>query len=217
MKMSDTVKTILNIAVMGSASLVFFLSSSASHAAMLPGSEPTEWPANPAKHIVSIKRAAKDDNEKKAIATAENLMPSKDDVLAASRKDQPDAAWMERQWWHRVQLGVKIPFAITTDAVTYYTDLVSGFGKQTLKRYIEPSSQFTYEASVSGHAVFEIDGKPFQNVTVVTLSLKFSQNFATTQTEGMSFEKKRTVVLDNTGKVLHVSGDGPTEVPILAI
>ena len=52
---------------------------------------------------------------------------------------------------------------------------------------------------------------------MVTLKLTFDQNFAATQTEGMHFEKKRVVVLDGKGKVLHISGDGPTEVPILAI
>jgi hypothetical protein len=33
----------------------------------------------------------------------------------------------------------------------------------------------------------------------------------------MHFEKVRVVVLDAEGKVLYISGDGPTEVPIFAI
>ena len=33
----------------------------------------------------------------------------------------------------------------------------------------------------------------------------------------MQFEKERVVILDAKGKVLHISGDGPTEVPVLAI
>lgn len=33
----------------------------------------------------------------------------------------------------------------------------------------------------------------------------------------MSFQKERVVILDAKGKVLHISGDGPTEVAILAI
>jgi hypothetical protein len=67
------------------------------------------------------------------------------------------------------------------------------------------------------HKEFTLDGKSFKNVHVVTLKLTFSQNFAATGTEGMHFEKKRIVVLDNDGKVLQVFGDGSTEVPILAI
>jgi hypothetical protein len=33
----------------------------------------------------------------------------------------------------------------------------------------------------------------------------------------MHFQKDRVVILDAGGRVLHISGDGPTEVPILAI
>ena len=74
-----------------------------------------------------------------------------------------------------------------------------------------------YHASVRFHEDFMLDDKGFKGVHVVTLKLDFAQNFAATQTEGMSFQKKRVVVLDGAGKVLHVSGDGPTEVPVLAI
>jgi hypothetical protein len=51
---------------------------------------------------------------------------------------------------------------------------------------------------------------------VVTLILIFEQDYAATSTDAMHFEKERVVVLDAGGKVLHISGDGPTEVPILA-
>ena len=67
------------------------------------------------------------------------------------------------------------------------------------------------------HETFEVDGKTFTNVSVVTLSITFSENFVTTQTEGMEFAKKRVVIFDAAGKVLHTSGDGETEVPIMAI
>jgi hypothetical protein len=33
----------------------------------------------------------------------------------------------------------------------------------------------------------------------------------------MQFEKERVVILDANAKVLHISGDGPTEVPVMAI
>lgn len=49
------------------------------------------------------------------------------------------------------------------------------------------------------------------------MKLTFDQNFAATTTEGMHFEKERLVVLDATGRVLHIAGDGPTETAILAM
>ncbi len=64
---------------------------------------------------------------------------------------------------------------------------------------------------------YKSEGMTFKDVHVVTLKLTFEQNFAATQTEGMQFQKSRIVILDDKGKVLHVTGDGPTEVPVLAI
>jgi hypothetical protein len=84
-------------------------------------------------------------------------------------------------------------------------------------RYIEPSTRLDYHAGVKFHQMFKVDDKTFNDVHVVTLTLTFAQDFAATQTERMRFEKKRMVVLDAAGKVLHISGDGTTEVPIMAI
>ena len=112
----------------------------------------------------------------------------------------------------RIQLG-----AITADAVAYYTDLVGRYGKQAFKRYTEPSSRLDYHAGAQFHKEFKLGDKTFSNVHVVTLKLTFDQNFAATGTEGMHFQKDRVVILDAGGRVLHISGDGPTEVPILAI
>lgn len=214
--MNHPMQTLFNPVLFASSGLMLLLSMPV-HAAMMPGAKPKEWPANPQKHVVSINRVAKDDAGKKAIGIAENLMPAKDDVLAAARMKNPDATCVDRQWWHEESLGIKIPYAITSEAITYYSDLVTGFGKQALQRYVEPNSSLSYEATVQQSEAFEIDGKAFKNVTVVKLSLRFSENFTTTQTEGMSFEKQRTVVLDQDGKVLHVSGDGPAKAMILAI
>jgi len=82
---------------------------------------------------------------------------------------------------------------------------------------VEPSSRIEYQASVKSHAEFTHDGKSFRDVRVVTLKLSFTQNFCATGTEGMSFTKERVVVLDAKGTVVHITGDGPTETPILAI
>lgn len=198
-------------------------------AAVLEGSQPKEWPANPAKHQVVISRTAADAKQTAMIAAAEAAQPSKEILRqAAEASDRNDAPGLvkpqeakvpagDKVWWYKEELGIRIPCAITAEAVAYYSDLVGKYGKQNLKRYMEPSSRLDYAAGVKFHQEFKLGDKTFKDVHVVTLKLTFSQNFAATTTEGMRFEKERVVVLDAAGKVLLVTGDGPTEVPILAI
>ena len=193
------------------------VSASFGWSAIEAGSEPKEWPANPAKHVVSIKRISSDETGAKLIAAAEGLMHDGIEPEPKGEGEPRPGAPPKGQWWEKEELGIKIPFAITSDAVTYYSNLIATYGKQAAKRYSEPNSSFVYEAKVEKHPAFEIEGKSFKDVSVVTLRIQFRQNFAASVTEGLSFEKTRTVVFDRDGKVVHVSGDGPTEVAILAI
>lgn len=186
-------------------------------AAVLAGEEPKEWPANPARHVVKVDREFQTEADSALIIAAENLAPSEKELLATAQKQDQAAKTVAKQWWYQEALGVKIPFAVTTDAVSYYTELVNGFGTQKLKRYSPPASRFHYAAKVTKHESYESDGKTFANVSVVTLTMSFSEHFVTTMTEGMDFTKTRVVVFDAAGKVLHTSGDGETEVPIMAI
>ena len=149
------------------------------------------------------------------IARAEGLQPDRAELVKAAG-DVP----LPREgkvWWCREQFGIRIPYAVTGDAVTYYSGLVTGYGKMRMKRYAEPSSALKYTAAVKRHERFEVDGKNWQNVDVVTLKLEFRQAFCASGTEAFGFTKERTVVFDAQGKVLHVSGDGVTDVPVMAI
>lgn len=198
--------------------LLFMLSinfSSPAAAAMLEGSKPKDWAAAPEKHVVSVRREAADEKQSAMIAAAE-AAPVPADVLrrAAGESEIPVG---EKVWWYKEELGIRIPCGITADAVTYYSDLVGKYGKQALNRFMQPTSRFDYHAAVAFHKQFEHEGKAFKDVHVVTMKLTFSQNFVATQTEGMRFQKERVVILDAAGKVLHIAGDGPTEVPIMAI
>ena len=181
----------------------------------MPNSKPKQWPANPAKHVVKIVREAADDQQKSLIPKAEAALPSLEALKkAAGETGIPKG---ENVWWYKESLGIRIPFAVIGDAVTYYSDLVTAYGKQAFNRYAEPSSSLSYQAGVKFHKEFKLGEKSFSGVNVVTLKLTFSQNFSATQTEGMQIQKERVVVLDASGKVLQISGDGETEVPIMAI
>ncbi len=176
---------------------------------------PKEWPANTNKHTVTIVRSASEEAGRALIARAEGLQPDRAELVKAAG-DVP----LPREgkvWWCREQFGIRIPYAVTGDAVTYYTGLVVGYGKARMKRYAEPSSALKYTAAVKRQDRFELDGKTWQNVDVVTLKLEFRQSFCASGTEAFGFTKERTVVFDAQGKVLHVSGDGVTDVPVMAI
>ena len=160
------------------------------------------------------------------------LQPAKGDHARAFWHTQRWSTWLhtkkdkaveaplpagDKVWWYKEQLGIRIPFAITADTVAYYSELAGKYGKQALNRYMQPSSRLDYHAGVKFHKEYKLDDKTFNDVHVVTLKLILSQNFVATQIAGMQFEKERVVILDAKGKVLHISGDGPTEVPVLEI
>jgi len=186
-------------------------------AAPLAGARPTEWPASAERHTTSIQRAAANDAEKKLIAAAEKSPPNAAALLEAIRKEDDKTQPLAGQWWNKEVCGIRIPFAITADAVDYYTQLVNGYAQKKLVRYAQPSSAFAYQTKAAQHDRYELDGKSFENITVVTLAMSFQQSFAATVAEGFSFEKKREVVFDKDGKIIHVSGDGDIEVPVFAM
>ena len=195
--------------------LCFAPLQSVATAAVEAGSMPKEWPANPAKHQIVIRREAADAKETAMIAAAEAAQASKEALSKAAGDAAVPAG--NKVWWYEEKLGIRIPCAITSDAIAYYSDLVGSYGKQALKRFMDPSSSLDYHAGVKFHNELKLDDTDFRDVHVVTLKLTFSENFAASTTEAMRFQKERVVVLDANGKVLHISGDGPTEVPILAI
>jgi hypothetical protein len=188
------------------------------HAAMLPGANTKEWPASAEHHQVHIQRKAADDREKQLIAAAEKCVP---DAAALAKSVGKDTAGIAQPksgpWWNKEVLGIRIPFAITADAIGYYSKLVTQYGQQKLVRFAQPNSDFSYHAKVTKHPAYEHHGKSLQDVIVVTMTMKFRQNFVATVTEAFEFEKSRTVVFDKDGNILGVQGDGDVEVPVMAM
>ena len=192
-----------------------------SQAAMVPGAEPKEWPANPARHQVKIERIAKTAAEKQLIATAESAVPAKEGIARLfaedpATKDKPLPA-DKNLWWFAETIGIKLPYAITGAAVDYYKGLVEGWGKAKFTRFIEPNSMLSYTATVKFEETFKQGDKVFEKVNVVTMNLEFGADFTAEGTMALHFTKTRQVVLSASGKVLAVFGDGKTEAPLMAI
>lgn len=177
----------------------------------LPGSSLREWPANPARHEITIRRIAANDVEKKMIAAAEAACPDQAALLKTARWTRPPVG--TGLWWNKEVHGIRIPFAISGAAVDYYAGLVNGYRRREFRGFSEPGSRFVYEASVmrrqepEGHAP----------VFVVKMRIFFLESFAASPTEQIRFQKEREVILDQSGKVLQIAGDGDTEVPVAAL
>ena len=179
--------------------LAWILSLGCPMADVVPGSVPKDWPANPQRHVVTLKRMPEDEVALKRITIAEN------------------SASGTNAWASGTQLGIRLPFALTRPAIEYYEGLSRGYQKRSWKTYIEPRSLVDYSAVVSRHDAFERDGKTFRDVDVVEMKLTFHAEFTQEGTQGVHFTKTRTVVLDRKGTVIAVFGDGPTEAPVFAI
>ena len=190
---------------------------------------PKVWPVDATKHVVVIKRDATDAKQTAMITAAESAQADKEvlrkAVEARNPNDPVDPAQAkqakvpegDKVWWYQEQLGIRIPCAVTGDAIRYYADLVTKNATKQFKSYAMPSSRLDYHAIAQFHKEFKVNDKTFANVNVVTLVLIFSANFTAEATSGMQFEKIRIVILDAANKVLHISGDGPTEVPIMML
>lgn len=165
----------------------------------LPGSLIKDWAANPMRHTVSISLQPADAGALDKIKTAQEARPG------------------TNSWSTGAKLGIKLPYALTKDALTHYTGLVEAYQKRSWKSVIEPSSSAKFSAAVSFHNEFKMDGRSFREVDVVQLKLTFQANFTVEATQGLHFNKTRTVVLDREGRVIAIFGDGPTEGSVLAI
>lgn len=164
-------------------------------------------------HKITIARQYESEEEARLIQMAESVYPNREDVLAVEGhfvKEKSIPAG-EELWWYDAFDGVRIPYAITGDAVCYYRDLTLAFRKGDFTgsngiRMLK--SELHYTAAVARHEHYESDGREFQGVSVVTMKLSWSQYCGNVC--AMGFQKERVVVFDAAGKIIAVLLDGAT-------
>ena len=183
-------------------------------AARTPAVAPGPRPPQPGQHVVSIQRTVRTDNDLRMIRIAESAYPPRSDVVRTAEADSPRSRSLpddEKLWWYDEGDGVRIPFAITAEAVEWYRKLVESYRTKVWpKTDLGPFSSFNYLASASFKKVYTRDGRSFGSVYVVEMNLSFGVTWGSTAAVG--FHKDRTVVLDRSGKVLAIFGDGKTSV-----
>ena len=162
-------------------------------------------------HIIEVQRTIRAENDMRMITIAESTYPPRTEVLEAVKTAHfklDEVPQENKLWWYSEFDNVRIPYAITGEAIDYYVKLVQGYRRREWKSDIEPSSKFSYSASVEFKNSYEKDEKKFRHVYVVKMKLSMSARFASLA--AISFTKERIVVLDRQGKILAIFGDGKT-------
>ncbi len=164
--------------------------------------------------VIEIVRTFESGDQACLIGEAEAAWPERQEILdlIGDEKKQEHAGVTDGPlWWFRTFDGVRIPYAITEATLPYYLGLIEAFmagdfsqaGGITMKK-----ATLKYSASVQHHESFAHEGRTFQDVDVVSLSLSWLQYCGGEC--AMGFGKERIVVFGPDGGILAVFGDGET-------
>jgi len=158
--------------------------------------------------VAIVNRNFSDLEEEHLIRIAEETYPPIEAVLpvAGSRPGREALAKEKRLWWYDTFDGVRLPYAVTMDAVRYYLKLTQTMGNGVETSGIRmKASKFTYYANISKSSAYSRDGRVFSDVYVVEMGLSWS-NYCGSLC-ACSFDLNRTVILRPDGTVLCVFGD----------
>ncbi len=161
--------------------------------------------------VAKVHREFRDPVEERLLRIAEETYPPTKAVLLVTdeRADRTVLSQEKRLWWYGDFDGVRLPYAVTMDAVRYYLGLAQAMGRgdSTESNGIRMiACDFSYSAHISpGTTKFARDGREFEGVYVVDLKLEWSDYCGTTC--ACWFKLDRTVVLRPDGAVLCVFGD----------
>ena len=170
--------------------------------AMVAGSEPKDWPANPERHTISVTREADDEEGRKMIAAAEAALP------------ETGTWWVEKDGQPVLTLGLKTLCAITKGALEYYEAKIREYQKKDWRWYTEPSSSLVYKAAVKHEEKYSVNGTDFADVYVVKMDLTLSFSHVEDPSAGVTMHKTRTVVLDRNSVPQVIDGDGDETFPV---
>jgi len=165
----------------------------------------------PRAFVATVNRGFRNAEEERLLRIAEETYPPTEAVLsiAGSRRGREALSKEKRLWWYDKFDGVRLPYAVTMDAVRYYLALTQALGRgdtTETKGIRMKSSEFSYHANISARpATYSRDGRVFKDVYVVEMGLKWS-NYCGSLC-ACWFHLDRTVVLRRDGTVLCVFGD----------
>lgn len=161
---------------------------------------------------IEVTRAFRTPEEERLIGIAEVTYPLRDAIAP------PDVAMLrpiparKHLWWLGPDEGLRVPYAVTMDALLYYIDRVQRYGRGTppdKEPGAMPVSHLNYSASVTHQSSFARDKATYLDVHVVELRLEWAAG--SVGNNGMSsaagFTLDRTVLINRNGQVVAVFGD----------
>lgn len=163
---------------------------------------PADDPRNP-PYEIKTNRTIRNETELRIIKAAELCYPPREDVVKAW--ERAAAPSDDKLWWWGTFDDVRLPYAITSDAIDYYQTLIKSYEDKSNKGFFYPVAHFGYDAKADFHTSVHVQGKLYSDVYVVKMNLRFSA-WAGPEA-AVRFAKERTVVMDREGKVLKVHGD----------
>lgn len=180
---------------------------------ILSCSKPVEEPETEKSFTKLIERVAKNNFEASLIEKAEKYYPARENVVAVT---DPRIEVPETKYWYFYSFdGVRVPYAVTRDAVDYYSDLIDEFNANK-KDVFFISAELNYKATVQFFEKFtspaansmgeQAEPELFSSVYVVELDLNWLQYCGSLC--AMGFNKKRIVVFNPSGEIQKVFLDG---------
>jgi len=174
---------------------------------------PDPYAFGPEDFRMHVERNFDTSEEEALIAAAEAVYPPREDVLAAIPESFAGQIPDEDLWWYDSWGDILIPYAITAEAVDYYSNWVAQAREQAEAGDCHSVtwlwSYMTYTADIDYHEMYESEEGTLSDVYVVTMRLRWSAYCG--RRCGAWFEKDRVVALSPEGEPLLVSGDGTTD------
>lgn len=161
----------------------------------------------------SISRVFNNEFEEKLLKQAESFYPPRDSVIKFVSEEYKGSIPDTGYWFYRSIDHIKIPYAITSDAVNYYSKKIDELYKDSTS--IINSAYFIYKAEVNFYETFGLDVDPISmaikqpynanNVFVVEMSMIWGHGCGNLCCLGIRI--KRVVVFDSKGNLLKVFYD----------
>lgn len=161
--------------------------------------------------VAQVHREFRNPEEERLLRIAEEVYPPTKAVLSLADRHLDRKALLreKRLWWYGEFDGVRLPYAVTTDAVRYYLAITQALARGDRSKtggFGMKQTDFSYTASVSpGPTTYAKRGQTFENVYVVELSLEWSDYCGSLCACGFGLD--RTVLLRPDGTLVCVFGD----------
>jgi hypothetical protein len=169
----------------------------------------------------SISRNFNNEFEEKLLNRAESIYPPRDSVLKFTPEKYKNSIPSTGYWFYDIIDSIKIPYAITSHAVDYYSKKVDELYKDSTS--IIYSAKFIYKAEVNYYDTYSLkvdrihqfikQPYSFNNVFVVEMYLEWIHECGNLC--GLSISLKRIIIFDKQGNFLRTFYDRSTSVLIV--